>query len=159
MSLKTSKSYSDKYERLIAESVKKCKITAVRTIEGEAKDGKPRMDQDWITFALEEEAKTVDGEVLTPGFFKDISINTYPDGTNGDAKLENAHRMNEVLQRKLVVCALGLPANCQNASEELERRGGPSALIGKIVNVRWKAKDGRQNLGDISPVADTPHTP
>jgi hypothetical protein len=94
----------------------------------------------------------VDGEELLPGFFKDVSINTYPDGTGGDPGLDNAHRMNEVLQRKLVVCALGLPANCKDAAEELEKRGGADALTGKVVMVVWKAKNGRQNIADIQPV-------
>ncbi len=152
MSLKSSKAYNDSYERLLADSIRRCKITGVRCIDGEAKDGKPRMDQDWITFSLEEPAKSVDGEELAPGFFKDVSINTYPNGTDGNPKQENANRMNMALQRKLIVCALGLPANCKDAAEELERRGGLDALAGKVVLVKFQAKDGRQNVQDILPV-------
>jgi hypothetical protein len=156
MGLLSKGGYNDSYERTIAQSVKLCKITAYRDNPPKDKgDGKPARGVEFYTLALQEAAKTIDGDSLEPGFPKDIGLGYYED-THGDAGAETANRMSRERTRELVVAALGLPVSHKDVEGELKRQGGADALIGKLVNVAFSAKDGRQNVDRfMAPLAKT----
>lgn len=155
MSLLTTGAYKDAYERLIAKCTVLCEITNIRSVDGKTReDGSVSPDMDWVTFSLRQEAKTVDGETLSPGFYKDVGFSEYKQ-TNGDTGLETANRMSKERMRELVICALDLPVTVPDAHVELEKQGGPNALLHKVVGVEWSVgKGNRQNVDHfIKPAA------
>lgn len=138
--------YQEAYERLIKKSVVPCRVTSLRNVEGkDPEDGSPRRDVTFVQLSTLAESETTDGEKLEPGFVKEIGFGYYDD-TGGDDKMTTTNRMTMERIRELVVHALGLPANCKNAHEELMKQGGPSALEGKVVSVQFSARNGRQNI-------------
>lgn len=145
MSLLTSGKYKDSYERVLAKGAKRCTIVNIRSIDGEEKDGQPPRDMDVFSMQLDEAAKTIDGDVVEPGFIKDAVFGSYP-RTDGDAKRETTNRISGERIRELVISALRLPAACKDPHAEVEKQGGLSCLKGRQVVVEWSARDGRQNV-------------
>lgn len=137
-------------ERLIANSIKLSKITDVREVAFEAKDGRPAASTVYFTLALQEAALDTDGKTLEPGFFKEVGLNTYPDGAGGDDQLARMGQDNEKLFWRVVAAALA-EANNDELPAKFQAKGGADALKGKVLKVQYKAKGTFQNIVDAQP--------
>jgi hypothetical protein len=141
--------YNDARTRNIADAVKLCVITDIRTVKGKPnEEGKPVRDATWITLSLRETAKDTDGEELPIGFPKDIAFGYY-DQDQGEEKMQTVNRMTNQRIRELVVAALDLPQNHKEPHKELLAQGGVECLKGKEVLVAFSVRKGNQNVDEF----------
>lgn len=142
-----SSTYNDARTRAIKASMRLCTVGEIRTVTGKPKDdGSPVRDVTYVPLVLTEPAEDTDGQPLPVGFLKEIGFGFY-DQTQGDEKAETTNRITNERIRELVVAALDLPQNHKDPAGELRQQGGPSALKGKTVLVKFSVgKTGQQNV-------------
>ena len=146
MSLFDNKKVNDAYSRVLATATKLCKLTGVREVAARpSDDGKPSPDFTFFTVALQESAKTTDGETVEPGFPKDLVFRYYQD-TGGDENRERANTITMERTRELIIHTLGLDPATKDVIGELAARGGYTAMIGKLVGVEFQARNGKAGL-------------
>lgn len=154
MSMFESQATNDARTRVLAKQIKRCKVTEVRSMSFEAKDGKPACDTDFVTFALQEPATTTDGEQVAEGFVVEHGFNEYK-GIDGQANYATANRISAEGARKFIIAALKLDPATKDVVGALKERGGPKVLEGKLVNVEFSVgKGGRQNVDGFGAVAE-----
>lgn len=154
MALLNNKDVNTAYRRTVAKSTKRCVIKDVRESAGKDQgDGKPIKDTMFVSLQLVEAAKTTDGDDIAPGGTFDVSFNTVADA-NGDPKLETMNRISRERFRELLIAGLGLPANSKDVMEQLDSRGGVSALLGKEIVVDWSPT--KQGMNSVDKFAAVP---
>jgi hypothetical protein len=148
MGLLNSKDYNDAFRRTVAKGTKRCKVVDVRESAGKPKDdGSPVMDSTFIDLQLDEDAKTIDGDVIQAGAVISVTLNTC-EHPQGDEKMVTMNRMSHERFRELVVACCGLPANCKDAADQLEKLGGAAALKGRVIAVDWSPSKKGMNSVD-----------
>jgi hypothetical protein len=130
-------------QRIIGKSLVLCSLGEVREDaerDTKPKDGEPvlREEQLVVPLSLEQEAKTIDGEVVKPGFPLTARLRVWS-AKNGEPLADNMAKANEISERKikqLMLAALGLKRNDKaDVGKTIQDQGGWPALNGRKVLV------------------------